>query len=100
MSTHSSTRNRIKRKRGLTVAELLVSIAIMLVITTVVALNSKQFGAGATLKNIVNNLSLTLRQAQIYGVSVKQFNADPSQTYNINNFNSGYGVHFDISASP
>ena len=71
----------------------------MLVITTVVALNSKQFGAGATLKNIVNNLSLTLRQAQIYGVSVKQFNAVPNQTHSINNFNSGYGVHFDLRAS-
>ncbi|MEK7194057.1 MAG: prepilin-type N-terminal cleavage/methylation domain-containing protein [Patescibacteria group bacterium] len=100
MSTHSSTKSRVKRKRGLTIAELLVSIAIMLIITTVVALNSKQFGAGATLKNIVNDLSLSLRQAQIYGVSVKQFNADPLQTYNINNFNSGYGVHFDLSASP
>ena len=79
--------------------ELLVSIAVMIIISTVIASNQKQFGAGAALKNIVNNLSLSLRQAQIYGVSVKQLAPSSSQAYTTTGFNAGYGVHFSIAPS-
>jgi len=80
--------------------ELLVSIAIMAIITAVVASNESQFGSGATLKNISNNLSLSLRQAQIYGISVKEFSPGSYQAYSINSFNAGYGVSFNLNASP
>lgn len=61
--------------------------------------NQKQFGAGATLKNIMNNMSLSLRQAQIYGVSVKEHSSGPYEPYTINSFNAGYGVHFSIGST-
>ncbi len=86
--------------KGFSVIELIVSVAIMVAISTMVAGNQKQFGAGATLKNIVNNMSLSLRQAQIYGVSVKEFSSGSYQAYTINSFNAGYGLHFNINTSP
>ncbi len=79
--------------------ELIVSIAIMIIISTVIASNQQQFGAGAALKNIVNNMGLSLRQAQIYGVSVKQLAPSSSQAYTTTGFNAGYGVHFSIGTS-
>lgn len=87
-----------KSPRGFTVTELLVSIAIMLIITTMVVSNQKQFGSGAVLKNIVNNISLTLREAQIYGISVKQIGTHTANTTNA--FSSGFGLHFNINATP
>ncbi len=80
--------------------ELMVSLAIMVTISTVVALNQRQFGAGAALRNIVNNLSLSLRQAQIYGISVKEYSSSSYQAYTTTSFNAGYGVHFNINPSP
>ena len=78
----------------------MVTVAIMVAISTMVAGNQKQFGAGATLKNIMNNMSLSLRQAQIYGVSVKEFSSGSYEAYKINSFSAGYGLHFNINASP
>lgn len=73
-----------------------MSLAIMIAISTMVAGGQKQFGAGATLKNIVNNLSLTLRQAQIYGISVKQIGTHTTNT--VSAFSSGFGLHFNTAS--
>jgi len=77
--------------------ELMVSLSIMVTISTVVAMNQRQFGAGAALKNIVNNLSLSLRQAQVYGISVKEYSTGFQSAYTTSTFNAGYGVHFNIN---
>lgn len=103
MSSRSLTKSLpVRRNSGFTIAEMLVSIAIVVIITGIIFSNRSQLGAGATLRNIVNDLTLSLRQAQIYGISVKQFNADsdPAKKFSTSNFDSGYGVHFDISAPP
>ncbi|MBX4209331.1 prepilin-type N-terminal cleavage/methylation domain-containing protein [Candidatus Parcubacteria bacterium] len=77
--------------RGFTLVELLVSIAIFTFITTVAIFNNAQFNGSVLLTNLAYEIGLSIRQAQFYGISVRQ-NAALS-------FNSGYGIDFN-TASP
>ncbi len=77
--------------KGFTLIELMVSIAIMVVITTVVVLNQSKLSEDIGLKNAVQDVSLSMRQAQVYGISVRE--TEPGS----NNFQYGYGLDFDIT---
>lgn len=82
------------KRRGFTVIELLVSIAIMVIISTIVASSQSRYTSGASLKNVANDIGLSLRQAQIYGISVKELGAGTEV------FTSGYGLAFNIESAP
>lgn len=84
---------RSSLKGGFTIVELMVSVGLMLVLTTVIAFNQSRYTSGAELKNLANNLGLSLRQAQIYGISVKAFSPEGG-------FNAGYGAAFNLSVAP
>lgn len=71
--------------------ELMVSMGIMFLISTMIAGNQSQYTSGASLKNIANDLGLSLRQAQVYGISVKEISPES------NEFTAGYGVAFDLA---
>ena len=71
--------------RGFTLAEVLVTLAIFTVITGVVLTRYKDFSGGIILSNLAYEVAITIRQAQVYGLSVK--NAGSS------NFNIPYGIH-------
>lgn len=75
--------------KGFTLVELLISIAIFTVITSVAVFNNAQFNGSVLLTNLVYEIALSIREAQQYGISVKESSSS--------NFNSGYGVHFDMS---
>lgn len=75
--------------KGFTLVELMVSISIFTVITTMAVYNNTQFNGSVILTNLAYEVALSVRQAQFYGISVRQ-NAASS-------FDSGYGVHFDTS---
>lgn len=76
---------------GFTLVELLVTIVIFVVITGVVLLNSNRFDSSVLLNNFAYDVALTIKQAQSYGVNVRE---------NINTgFNTSvsgaYGIHFN-----
>ncbi len=73
--------------KGFTLVELLVSISIFTLITSVAVYNHAKFNNSVLLTNLAYEIGLSVRQAQFYGISVRQ-NASFS-------FNSGYGVHFN-----
>jgi prepilin-type N-terminal cleavage/methylation domain-containing protein len=75
--------------KGFTLVELLVSISIFTVITSVAIFNHSQFNGSVLLTNLSYEIALSVRQAQSYGISVRENSAQ--------NFNSGYGVHFDTT---
>ncbi|MBX4189370.1 prepilin-type N-terminal cleavage/methylation domain-containing protein [Candidatus Parcubacteria bacterium] len=79
--------------KGFTLIELLVSVAIMVVITTVVVSNESNFSDEAALKNTADSISLALREAQTYGISVREAGAGS------NNFVESYGVEFNTRGS-
>jgi hypothetical protein len=80
----------------------MVTVTIMLIMAAVVFFNYGKFNESSLMNQIAYDLSLTIRQAQVYGVAAKQgagSQSDPITTANAdsNNFKSAYGVHFDIS---
>ncbi len=87
--------------KGFTLIELMVTISIMLIMTSVVIFNYNKFNDSSLLGAFAYDISLTIRQAQVYGVAVKEGGASgqmsPISTDSFNNFQSAYGVHFDKS---
>lgn len=80
---------QMNAKRGFTLVELMVSIAIFSIITTVAVLNNSKFNSSVLLTNLAYEVALSVRQAQVYGVTVRK---DAT-----GNFNSAYGVHFEAA---
>lgn len=80
--------------KGFTIFELIVSVTIMVIISSIIAGSQSQYTSGASLKNVANDLSLSLRQAQVYGISVREITPG-SET-----FTAGYGVAFNLAPEP
>ncbi|MDP2648287.1 MAG: hypothetical protein Q8P19_00075 [bacterium] len=70
--------------------ELLAVTAIIALITSIVLVNNNRFGGVVLLENLTYDVALSIRQAQVYGISVARFGS--------NEFVSGYGVHLAISS--
>ena len=79
-----------RTKGGFTLVELLVTISIFVILTGVVLFNQGRFDSTILLTNLAYDTALTVRQAQTYGINIKEFGN--------NNF-VPYGVHFDMSAN-
>ncbi len=73
---------------GFTLIELLVVITIFVVLTTVVIFNQNSFDNSILLNNLAYDVALTIRQAQVYGVSTREA-ASSSASF------PAYGVYFD-----
>ena len=78
-------------KRGFTLVELLVTISIFAILTGVVLFNQQKFNSTILLTNLAYDTALTIRQAQTYGVNIKEFDSGGGSQF------VPYGVHFDIS---
>ena len=77
---------------GFTLVELLVVAAIMVIISGVIFANNLSYGGKVLLQNLAYDAALTVRQAQVYGISVQRFAADT--------YAEAYGVHFVRTANP
>ncbi len=51
--------------------------------------DNNRFGGVIQLENLTFDIALSIRQAQVYGISVQRFGAD--------DFSLAYGMHFDVS---
>lgn len=74
--------------RGFTIVEVMVSVAIIALISSVVMFQYKNFDSKLLLRNVAYEIAISLRSAQIYGISVRGSGGA---------FQTGYGVHFDNS---
>ena len=81
-------------KQGFTLVEMVVSAAIIGLISSVLIFNHGKFNDNLELTNLAYEVALNLRQAQIYGVSVKEFKGGESEE---ERFGLAYGVHFALS---
>jgi len=85
-------KQKINKNRGFTLVELLVTIVIFVIITGVVLVNSNTFDNTVLLNNLTYDVALTIKQAQSYGVNVRENNSDSL-------FDLAYGVYFDTTQS-
>ncbi len=76
--------------RGLTLIELLVVMGIFSIISLVVLANHSRFNSSVLLGSLAYDIALSIREAQVYGLSVKQYG---------NNFQVGYGLRFAGASS-
>ncbi|MEI7513117.1 MAG: type II secretion system protein [bacterium] len=81
-----------KTTTGFSLIELMVVIGIFAIISGVVIFDYGKFSSNLVVTNLAYEAALAVRQAQVYGISVKQTLTD-------SNFNASYGVWFDKSDS-
>jgi prepilin-type N-terminal cleavage/methylation domain-containing protein len=93
------------KKKGFTLVELMVTITIMMIMTSVVLFNYSRFNETSLLSQFAYDLSLSIRQAQVYGIASRESGINNSQSGKIdvstvdsvsNKFQQAYGVHFDM----
>jgi prepilin-type N-terminal cleavage/methylation domain-containing protein len=84
-------RTRAQRTAGFTLIELLVVMAIMALLMGVIIDSHSKFGGKILLRTLTFDTALTIRQAQTYGISVRQSTSGSSA------FIAGYGVQFKSS---
>ncbi len=77
--------------RGFTLIELVVTLGIMVLITSVTLANHSKFGGKVLLRTTAYELALAFREAQTYGISVRKININDGE------FQSAYGLHFNAS---
>ncbi len=78
-------------RRAFSLIELLVVVSIFSFISVVILANHSKFNTNVLLDSLAYNSALSVRQAQVYGISVRQSAALPGE------FQIGYGVHFQKS---
>ncbi|MEN9647626.1 MAG: hypothetical protein RLY57_430 [Candidatus Parcubacteria bacterium] len=77
--------------KGFTLIEMMVSIAIFTIITSVVIFNHGKFNSSINVTNLSYEVALAIRQAQVYGLAVKQ------DSKVADSVEYAYGVYFDTS---
>ncbi len=70
---------------------MLAVIGIIVIISGVVLANNTRFGGVVQLQNLAYDIALSIRQAQVYGISVTRFS-------NTSTFAAAYGMHFQTSS--
>jgi len=80
--------------RGFTLVELLVALSIFLVISAITLSNYPQFNSRTSLTGLAQEISISIREAQVYGVSVKSATSSSvaGSTY------PAYGIFFGNDA--
>jgi prepilin-type N-terminal cleavage/methylation domain-containing protein len=73
-------------RRGFTLIELMVVLAIIVTITTIALMNQSSFNKTLILANTAYDIALTLRSAQSFGIG--------SRATTLGTANAGYGLHF------
>lgn len=72
-------------KKGFSLVELLVVVGIFTIVTGVVLARHSRFNSSILLGSLSYDIALSIREAQVFGLSVRGV---------ASNFQVGYGVHF------
>lgn len=78
------------KQRGFTLAELIVVVSIVVVISGIILVNYSKFGGTVVLRNLAYDVALTIREAQVYGISGRSSLSAASS--------AGHGIYMDLDA--
>lgn len=78
-------------QKGFTLVELMVVVGVVTIITTLILTRYSQFNNTILLSNLAYDIALSARQAQVYGLSVRE------RTTGVQTFNIAYGLYFNRS---
>jgi prepilin-type N-terminal cleavage/methylation domain-containing protein len=81
------------KQKGFTLLEMVVVLGIFGVLSTIVIFNYGKFRSDTMLVNMAYEVALSVREAQIYGVSAR------SSVSGSQDFDKAYGIHFSGTAS-
>ncbi|MEQ1499798.1 MAG: type II secretion system protein [Parcubacteria group bacterium] len=81
-----------KKNRGFTLVELMVAISIVILLMSVVLFNYFSVNGSLSVSSAAQELAISIREAQFYGLNVKQTSAG--------RFDSAYGVYFNPGSNP
>jgi prepilin-type N-terminal cleavage/methylation domain-containing protein len=84
-------KNRLAKNSGFTLVEMIVTVGIFAFIAVAIFVRNSSFNSSIILTNLAYEVALSIRQAQVYGLSVREF--DPGS----DRFDSGYGVNFNAN---
>lgn len=93
MKKAKQNNNFLHATRGFSLVELVVSIGIFTIITSLIMVSQNRFGGRILTTNLAYDVALGIRQAQVYGISVKK--ASQVCGSSRSQFDCAYGVHFD-----
>lgn len=79
---------RLLYKKGFTLVEMLVAVAIFTMMSAIILYNYPEFNNASALDNLAHQIALSIREAQVYGISVRQTQSGYA----------GYGIFVDRSA--
>ncbi len=77
-------------KAGFSLFEMLISCAIITIVAGIAFYNHRQFNNDLEITNLAYRVAVTIRQAQVNSISVRQFSGASGEQYNV-----AYGVHFN-----
>ncbi|MES2748858.1 MAG: prepilin-type N-terminal cleavage/methylation domain-containing protein [Patescibacteria group bacterium] len=86
----SSSQPGATQSRGFGLVELMVSISIMTLVSTVILVKNRSFNNALLLRNQAYEIAFSLRQAQLMAVSGNRPTATSRNTY---------GIHLDVSGT-
>lgn len=78
-----------KESRGFTLAELIVSVSIIVTFSLIFLVKYRTFTSSVHLSSLAYDVGLALREAQVYGISVRE--------QSLGDFSYAYGVRFHMS---
>ena len=78
---------------GFTIIELIVSVSIMMIITSVALVSNAQFNNSIFLTSFAYDVGIAIREAQTFGINVREFRGGGTGTTDV-----AYGISFSTSA--
>lgn len=85
-----ASRKKQHSERGFTIIELIVSVSIMVVITSVALVSNANFNNSIFLTSFAYDVGIAIREAQTFGINVRSFRGGGGSTTDL-----AYGISFD-----
>lgn len=89
----SFRKKNISQKKGFTLIEMIVVIAMIITLTAIVLFNSSKLNSAVRVANSAYEISLMVHETQVAGLAVRA----SSNTFTANTFSVSHGIHFDVN---